>query len=161
MEMFNTINISIQATTYLVLIIITTLINLICYYILAGTWGFVAYLIYTLITIPLVILWMYNIDCLTTGNCYIWSWVITWITLISVLTTTIMLVAISVNPSLSNSIAVSTISSTSADTTASAATADTKKEADKPATAATAASADTKKEADKPATAATAATAAK
>ena len=145
MEMFNTINISIQATTYLVLIIITTLINLICYYILAGTWGFVAYLIYTLITIPLVILWMYNIDCLTTGNCYIWSWVITWITLISVLTTTIMLVAISVNPSLSNSIAVSTISSTSADTTATA------------ATAATAASADTKKEADKPATVATAA----
>jgi len=144
MEMFNTINISIQATTYLVLIIITTLINLICYYILAGTWGFVAYLIYTLITIPLVILWMYNIDCLTTGNCYIWSWVITWITLISVLTTTIMLVAISVNPSLSNSIAVSTISSTSADTAAttasaaSAASADTKKEADKPATAATA-----------------------
>ena len=147
MEMFNTINISIQATTYLVLIIITTLINLICYFKLAGTWGFVAYLIYTLITIPLVILWMYNIDCLTTGNCYIWSWVITWITLISVLTTTIMLVAISVNPSLSNSIAVSTISSTSVDTTATA------------ASAATAASTDTKKEADKPATAATAATA--
>ncbi len=151
MEMFNTINISIQATTYLVLIIITTLINLICYFILAGTWGFVAYLIYTLITIPLVILWMYNIDCLTTGNCYIWSWVITWITLISVLTTTIMLVAISVNPSLSNSIAVSTISSTSVDTAATTATT---------ASVASAASADTKKEADKPATAATAASAA-
>jgi len=145
MEMFNTINISIQATTYLVLIIITTLINLICYYLLAGMWGFVAYLLYTLITIPLVILWMYNIDCLTTGNCYIWSWVITWITLISVLTTTILLVAISVNPSLSDSLVVSssiaTGASSGANTSSGANSASPpKKEADKPvvATASTA-----------------------
>ena len=120
MEMFNTINVSIQATTYLVLIIVTTFINLICYYLLAGMWGFVAYLLYTLITIPLVILWMYNIDCLTTGNCHIWSWVITWITLISVLTTTILLVAISVNPSLmvvGDSLVVSGATTTTTTTT--------------------------------------------
>ena len=129
MEMFNTINVSIQATTYLVLIIVTTFINLICYYILAGMWGFVAYLLYTLITIPLVILWMYNIDCLTTGNCQIWSWVITWITLISVLTTTILLVAISVNPSLSDSLVVSGATTTT--------TTVTKKEEDKPVVAVT------------------------
>ena len=136
MEMFNTINISIQATTYLVLIIITTLINLICYYLLAGMWGFVAYLLYTLITIPLVILWMYNIDCLTTGNCYIWSWVITWITLISVLTTTILLVAISVNPSLSDSLVVSSSIATGASSGANTAS-PPKKEADKPVVATT------------------------
>lgn len=131
--MFNTINVSIQATTYLVLIIMSSFINLICYYILLGMWGFVAYLLYTLITIPLVILWMYNIDCLTTGNCQIWSWVITWITLISVLTTTILLVAISVNPSLSNSLIVS--GATTSATTSTMTT--TKKEEDKPEVAVT------------------------
>ena len=61
-------------------------------------WGFVSYLIYSLVTIPLVLLWMYNIDCLTTGNCQIWSWVITVLTLISVITTTVLLVAFSINP---------------------------------------------------------------
>ena len=93
---------STQATTYLVLIVISSFINLICYSLLFGVWGFVSYLLYTLITVPFVILWMYNIDCLTSGDCQIWSWVITSLTLISVLTTTILLVAFAVNPSLSN-----------------------------------------------------------
>ena len=91
---------STQATTYLILIVITSIINLVCYSYISGVWGFVGYLLYTLITVPLVILWMYNIDCLTTGDCQIWSWVITSLTLISVLTTTILLVAFAVNPSL-------------------------------------------------------------
>jgi hypothetical protein len=63
-----------------------------------GMWGFVSYLIYSLVTIPLVLLWMYNIDCLTTGNCQIWSWIITVVTLISVITTTVILVAFTINP---------------------------------------------------------------
>lgn len=92
---------STQATTYLILIVISSFINLICYSLLFGVWGFVSYLLYTLITVPFVILWMYNIDCLTSGDCQIWSWVITSLTLISVLTTTILLVAFAVNPSLS------------------------------------------------------------
>ena len=61
-------NYSTQATVYLILVIITSFINLICYYMMAGILGFIGYLLYTLITIPLIILWMYNIDCLTTGN---------------------------------------------------------------------------------------------
>ena len=99
---------STQATTYLILIVITSFINLICYSYISGMWGFVGYLLYTLITVPLVILWMYNIDCLTTGDCQIWSWVITSLTLISVLTTTILLVAFAVNPSLGTTVPVST-----------------------------------------------------
>ena len=95
---------SAQALTYLILIIITSFINLICYSLLLGIWGFVAYLLYILITIPFVILWMYNINCLTYGDCQIWSWVITSITLISVLTTTILLVAIAMNPSFVDSL---------------------------------------------------------
>ena len=103
---------STQATTYLILIVITSIINLICYSYISGMWGFVGYLLYTLITVPLVILWMYNIDCLTTGDCQIWSWVITSLTLISVLTTTILLVAFAVNPSLGTTVPVSTTPTT-------------------------------------------------
>ena len=103
---------STQATTYLVLIVITSFINLICYSLLFGIWGFVSYLLYTLITVPFVILWMYNIDCLTTGDCQIWSWVITSLTLISVLSTTILLVAFAVNPSLGTGVPVSTTPTT-------------------------------------------------
>lgn len=85
-------------------------------------WGFVSYLIYSLVTLPLVLLWLYNIECLTTGNCHIWSWVITVLTLISVLTSTIMIVAISINPPAgftNNSSSTTTTSSTTsaADTT--------------------------------------------
>lgn len=102
-------NYSTQAFTYLILVIITSLINLICYYIISGVWGFIGYLLYLLITIPLIILWMYNIDCLTAGDCQIWSWVITAITLISVISTTILLIAIAVNPSLITSFTTTTI----------------------------------------------------
>ncbi len=91
-------NLSTQASAYFILICITTLINLICFFIMIGMWGFVSYLIYSLVTIPLVLLWMYNIDCLTTGNCQIWSWIITVVTLISVITTTVILVAFTINP---------------------------------------------------------------
>jgi hypothetical protein len=91
-------NLSTQANAYFILICITTIINLICFFIMIGMWGFVSYLIYSLVTIPLVLLWMYNIDCLTTGNCQLWSWVITVLTLISVITTTVLLVAFSINP---------------------------------------------------------------
>lgn len=95
-------NYSTQALTYLILVIITSIINLICYYLLLGMWGFVGYLLYVIITIPLIILWMYNIDCLTSGDCQIWSWVITALTLVSVISTTVILIAIAVNPTLSN-----------------------------------------------------------
>jgi hypothetical protein len=91
-------NLSTQASAYFILICITTLINLICFFIMIGMWGFVSYLIYSLFTLPLVLLWMYNIDCLTTGNCQIWSWIITVLTLISVITTTVLLVAFTINP---------------------------------------------------------------
>lgn len=91
-------NLSTQASAYFMLICLTTLINLVCFFVMIGMWGFVSYLIYSLVTIPLVLLWMYNIDCLTTGNCQIWSWVITVLTLISVITTTVLLVAFSINP---------------------------------------------------------------
>jgi len=76
---------------------------------IAGVLGFLGYLVYVLFTVPLIILWMYNIDCLTTGDCQVWSWVITALTLISILTSTIFLVAVTVNPSLSGNMKFTTI----------------------------------------------------
>ena len=110
-------NLSTQASAYFIIICITTIINLICFFIMTGMWGFVTYLIYSLITFPLVLLWLYNIECLTTGNCHIWSWVITVITLISVLTSTIMIVAISINPPAGFTQAATATSSTTTTTT--------------------------------------------
>lgn len=128
---------STQATTYLILIVITSIINLICYSLLFGIWGFVFYLVYVLITVPLVILWMYNIDCLTTGNCQIWSWVITSLTLISVLITTIMLVAFAVNPTLASGVPINTTPTTITVTDATTATTATPTTPTVPATTAT------------------------
>ena len=128
-------NLSTQASAFFIIICITTIINLICFFIMTGMWGFVSYLIYSLVTFPLVLLWLYNIECLTTGNCHIWSWVITVITLISALTSTIMIVAISINPPAGFTATTSGSSSTTTSTTSKPA-ADTTK-----ATAATAATA--------------------
>jgi hypothetical protein len=108
-------NFSTQASTYLILVIITSIINLICYFMIAGVLGFLGYLVYVLFTVPLIILWMYNIDCLTTGDCQVWSWVITALTLISILTSTIFLVAVTVNPSLSGNMKFTTIFSSQED----------------------------------------------
>ena len=121
-------NLSTQASAYFIIICVTTIINLICFFIMTGMWGFVSYLIYSLVTFPLVLLWLYNIECLTTGNCHIWSWVITVLTLISVLTSTIMIVAISINPPAGFASNLSSASST-ATTTSTTSTANTTKDA--------------------------------
>lgn len=99
-------------------------------------WGFVSYLIYSLVTLPLVLLWLYNIECLTTGNCHIWSWVITVLTLISVLTSTIMIVAISINPPAGFTNNSSSTSSTTT-TTSTTSTTDITKDAKEVASSAT------------------------
>ena len=120
-------NLSTQASAYFIIICVTTIINFICFFIMTGMWGFVSYLIYSLVTFPLVLLWLYNIECLTTGNCHIWSWVITVLTLISVLTSTIMIVAISINPP--TGFTSSSSSTTTTSTTTSNSTTDTTKDA--------------------------------
>ena len=129
-------NLSTQASAYFIIICITTIINLICFFIMTGMWGFVTYLIYSLMTFPLVLLWLYNIECLTTGNCHIWSWVITVLTLISVLTSTIMIVAISINPPTGFTNNSSSTSSTTT-TTSTTSTTDITKDAKEVASSAT------------------------
>lgn len=89
-------DLSSQANTYFILLIITTIINLICFSVVAGVWGFLGYFLYFLITLPFIILWIYNINCLTSGDCQTWSWIVTVLTSLSMIITTISVVVIAV-----------------------------------------------------------------
>lgn len=69
-------NLSTQANLYLIVIIITTIINWICATVILKWQGFFIYALFALILTPFFILYVYNVDCLTTGDCQIWSWVV-------------------------------------------------------------------------------------
>jgi len=91
-------NLSTQATLYLVLLILTGIINMICISIAAGPLGFLAYTLYVLFGIPFFILYVYNIDCLTTGDCQIWSWVVAILSSISLLITAVLAIYLAAVP---------------------------------------------------------------
>jgi hypothetical protein len=81
-------NLSTQANLYLIVIIITTIINLICVTIVFKGYGFMIYALFALLATPLYMLYVYSIDCLTTGDCQLWSWVVAiyWVINLIVLT---------------------------------------------------------------------------
>ena len=91
-------NLSIQATIYLGILILTGIVNMICISIAAGPLGFLAYTLYVLFGIPFFILYVYNIDCLTTGDCQIWSWVVAIFSSISLLVTAILAIYLTAVP---------------------------------------------------------------
>lgn len=65
---------STQGWIYIIISIITTIIALILNIYLEGVGLYMfGYLIYILI----ILLTAYNITCLTTGECYSWSWIVT------------------------------------------------------------------------------------
>jgi hypothetical protein len=65
---------STQGWVYIIISIIATLIALVLNIYAQGI-GFylLGYLVYLLI----ILLTAYNITCLTTGECYVWSWIVT------------------------------------------------------------------------------------
>ncbi len=83
-------NLSIQANIYLGVLILTGIVNMICISIAAGPLGFLAYTLYAILAIPFFILYVYNVDCLTTGDCQIWSWVVAIFSSISLLITAVL-----------------------------------------------------------------------
>ena len=89
-------NLSSQANIFLIILIITTIINLISFSVVSGVWGFLGYFVYLLITLPFIMLATYNIDCLTSGNCQTWSWIVTVITSLSMIISTIIIVVLGV-----------------------------------------------------------------
>ena len=65
---------STQGWIYIIISIITTIIALILNIYLEGVGLYMfGYLIYILI----ILLTAYNITCLTSGECYLWSWIVT------------------------------------------------------------------------------------
>ena len=89
-------NLSSQANFYLIIIIITTIINWICSTVIFSWYGFLYYALIALILTPLFILYVYNVDCLTTGDCQIWSWVVAIFSAINLIIATIFIVIITV-----------------------------------------------------------------
>jgi hypothetical protein len=91
-------NLSIQATIYLIVLILTSIINIICISIAAGPLGFLAYTLYAILAIPFFILYVYNVDCLTSGDCQIWSWVVAIFSSISLLITAVVAIYLTAVP---------------------------------------------------------------
>ena len=83
------LNISRQAYLYTITIIITTVINMIIAISLFGLYGFLTYLLFLVFAVPLFLLAIYNIDCLTTGGCNIWSWILSIFSIIGMVLSTI------------------------------------------------------------------------
>lgn len=87
------LNITTQAYVYTIALIISIVIDLIISTLLFGVSGFIWFLVFTIITIPFTILSIYNIDCLSTGSCEIWAWVVSVLSCIYLFITTLLMVA--------------------------------------------------------------------
>jgi hypothetical protein len=72
--------------------ILTTIINFISVGVLFGGYGFLVLLLWYLGAIPFTLLTIYNIDCLTNGNCNIWAWINSILLSISSITFTIIVI---------------------------------------------------------------------
>jgi hypothetical protein len=84
------LNVSRQAYLYTIVLLLTAFINMILAAYIFGAVGLFGFIITFLISIPFLLLSVYNIDCLTTGGCNIWSWVVSILSVLSLLLTTIL-----------------------------------------------------------------------
>lgn len=89
-------NVTRQAYIYTIITIVTTFINLILSGVLFGINGFFTYLVIFVFLIPLILLSIYNIDCLSTGNCEIWAWINSILGIIYMIATTLIMIAAAV-----------------------------------------------------------------
>lgn len=81
-----------QSTTYLVFFVISTIINLICSFFIFDLSGLLFYGLFLIISIPFIILYLYNINCLTYGNCNTWSWIFTILNVLTLIGTCIAMI---------------------------------------------------------------------
>lgn len=93
------LNISRQAYFFTMIALITSVINIITAGFLFGVNGIFAYVILFVILIPFLLLMIYNLDCLSTGSCEIWSWVLSILAIVyMVYMTMLMIYAAAVRP---------------------------------------------------------------
>jgi hypothetical protein len=81
---------STQGWIYIIISIITTIIALILNIYLEGAGLYMfGYLIYILI----ILLTAYNITCLTSGECYLWSWIVTILSTLPMILIIVMIIS--------------------------------------------------------------------
>jgi hypothetical protein len=90
--MYNTY--STQGWLYIILSLILTII---CMSLNIYIQGAGLYLILYVLFIIMILITAYNITCLTKGECYAWSWLVSLMSLIPMIIVTIMLILFSLN----------------------------------------------------------------
>lgn len=93
------LNISRQAYVFTIILIISSIINLVVSGAVFGVTGFLGYILIFIIGIPFTLLSIYNLDCLTVGGCEIWSWIVSILSCISLFMVTISMIMIGMGSS--------------------------------------------------------------
>ena len=88
------LNISRQAYVFTIILIISSIINLVVSGAVFGVTGFLGYILIFIIGIPFTLLSIYNLDCLTVGGCEIWSWIVSILSCISLFMVTISMIMV-------------------------------------------------------------------
>lgn len=86
------LHISRQAYFFTIVALLTSIINLIVCSVMFGLAGFFAYTLVFIIMIPFLLVSIYNLDCLSTGHCEIWSWVCSILAIVYMLYLTISMI---------------------------------------------------------------------
>jgi hypothetical protein len=86
------LNISRQAYIFTIIALVTSLINIITGGFMFGMNGVFAYIILFVILIPFLLLMIYNLDCLSTGHCEIWSWVLSVLAIVYMIYMSILMI---------------------------------------------------------------------
>lgn len=84
------LDISKQAYIYVIIFVITSVINAFLSIGVYGLSGPFRYLLGFVIASPFVVLYIYHVDCLTTGGCNTWSWIYVAIACFGLILTTLM-----------------------------------------------------------------------
>lgn len=84
------LDISKQAYVYVIIFVITSVINAFLSIGIYGPSGPFIYLFGFVVMLPFIVLYIYHIDCLTTGGCNSWSWIYVAITCFGLILTTIL-----------------------------------------------------------------------
>lgn len=86
------LNISRQAYFFIIIALLTSVVNLIVCSVMFGLAGFFAYTLIFIILVPFLLVSVYNLDCLSTGHCELWSWVCSILAVVYMLYLTISMI---------------------------------------------------------------------
>lgn len=85
---------STQTYAYIIILVITSIVNLITASAIGGGYGFLMYFVVFIISLPFALLFLYNLNCLTTGDCNIFSWIVMILSSIYMIISTVFMVIV-------------------------------------------------------------------